>query len=165
MRSALRLITLLLVVTGLLTACTTRRYDNVVAKYAGIPPNSGRIFFYQLDLPDDAVSSRPYLWLDKAQAGRTRPGGFFFVNRPAGTYKVWTPSDRKNGIKVTLEAGETRYVKVTTGDPGGKSSGFGRMLIREEVSEEKALQELSTLTYWGGASRERKILKRDSRHY
>jgi hypothetical protein len=41
------------------------------------------------------------------------PGGFTFVDRPAGKYTVATATEVENTVSFELKAGETKYIKTT----------------------------------------------------
>ena len=160
MRSGVKLISALAVAAGMLMGCAHPQYEEVAAQYEGLPPNNGRIYFYQPEQPGNVTSNHPYLDINGWKAGRSTPGHFFFVNRPAGTYTISTLTDKKNTVKFTLAAGQTRYVRVSIEGATGNAAGFGEQVMRQEESETKAKEELATLTYSGAGSRERKSLAR-----
>jgi hypothetical protein len=43
--------------------------------------------------------------------GRSKPGDYFYVDRPAGTYKISTETEKEESTSVTVVAGQSVYVK------------------------------------------------------
>ena len=79
--------------------------------------------------------------LNDTVVGESKPGSFFFVDRPAGNYTAATSTETES---FTLDAGETKYVRT--------SPSFGVLVGRIIVSIEdpvKAKNEIDTLAYIG----------------
>ncbi|WMD22557.1 DUF2846 domain-containing protein [Achromobacter seleniivolatilans] len=142
----------------LLAGCGGPRYKEVAGVIPVMVPETGRIYFYQPPAPTGVVSSQPYLRINERKVGRSKPGSFFFVNRPAGSYKVDTLRDDE-ALSFTLAPGQTRYVRLSIDGVSGNSSSMGQQTMRLEESEEVAQQEMSSLRYWGAGSRERVKLR------
>jgi hypothetical protein len=160
MRSGFKLVAAVVATTGLLMGCAGARYDEVATKYAGLPPNAGRIYFYQQAQTNNSISAQPYLRINGWKTGRSKPDTFFFVNRPAGEYTISTRSGNPGPITVTLAAGQTRYIRLSIESATGNVSGVGEQIMREEVSETKAREEMASMRFWGAGSRERKQLSK-----
>ncbi|NVM92342.1 hypothetical protein [Variovorax sp. SG517] len=119
-----------------------RDMANVLAK---IKPGEGRIFFFRADTPFGSAL-QPGVRLDKVAVGKSRPGSFFFVDRPAGTYLAATVADPQKTLGIPLEEGETKYVRM--------SPSFGLVtgsIVLDLETPEKAKAELGWLAYSGQA--------------
>ena len=107
------LIAVLAVYACSLVGCTSgARYGTVVERIPTLQENQGRILFYRgRNRFGSAV--QPDIRLNGEIVGKYVPGGFFFVDRPAGNYEVscMTPS-AKYTLTLTLAAKETRYVRA-----------------------------------------------------
>ncbi|WP_454709635.1 DUF2846 domain-containing protein [Cupriavidus nantongensis] len=73
-----------------------------------------------------------------------KPGGFFFVDRPAGKYVASAATETEKTLSFALDAGETKYVRSSP------SMGLmmGRVVLELETPE-KAQAELPSLSYTG----------------
>ncbi|MDF3858873.1 MULTISPECIES: DUF2846 domain-containing protein [Achromobacter] len=141
-------------VAVLLSGCGGPRYKDVANSVPVMAPDAGRIYFYQPPAPAGVVSNQPYLRVNGVKVGRSKPGSFFYVNRPAGNYEVDTLRDGE-ALSFTLAPGQTRYVRMSIEGVSGNSSSVGRQEMRLEESEAAARQEMEPLRYWGAGSRER----------
>jgi hypothetical protein len=145
------LLSILAVTAGLLAGCARPSYDDVETTYADLPAGQGRIYVYQPSSPGDPVTGNPYVLVNGRKAGRTSPGNFFFVNRPAGQYAVTIQYNASAPLKFNLAPGQTRYVRVNKG---------GSRLTFNEETKDKAQAEMASMSYHGASSRERRALKR-----
>jgi len=143
----------------LLAGCGGPRYKDVASSIPIMVPDTGRIYFYQPPAPTGVVSDQPYLRVNDVKVGRSKPGSFFYVNRPAGNYEVDTLRGGEH-VSFTLAPGQTRYVRLSIQGVSGNSSSVGRQEMRLEESEEVATREMGPLKYWGAGSRERVKLRR-----
>jgi hypothetical protein len=145
------LVLILAVAASALAGCARPGYDNTEMKYANLPAGQGRIYVYQPSSPGDPVTGSPYVLINGWKAGRSGPGDFFFVNRPAGQYAVTIDYNDSPPLKFDLAPGQTRYVRVNKG---------GSRLTFNEEPKDKAEAEMATMSYHGASSRERRALKR-----
>ncbi|HEX7643690.1 MAG TPA: DUF2846 domain-containing protein [Burkholderiaceae bacterium] len=79
---------------------------------------------------------------DGSTVGNSRPGTYFYIDTTSGTHDISTSNDTGSHLPLTLEAGETRYVKT--------GLGLGQLAGRiepESVSSDRALRELPELTF------------------
>lgn len=139
--------------TLLLAGCAGPRYADVASRIPELESGQGRIYFYQL-AADHVDAAQPAIMVDGRKVGRSRPGRFFFVDRPAGSHVLTFAPDRKNpgaGIQANLGSGQTLYMRV---DVEG-----GKQVLREEMSAQTAVQSLSSLKYWGAGRRDREKLR------
>lgn len=83
---------------------------------AGIPSlaaNHGRIFFYRTAAMGAAV--QPDVKLNGEKIGNAVPKGFFYADRAPGNYQVETSTEVKRRLSLTLEQGQTRFVRLNLG--------------------------------------------------
>lgn len=128
----------------LLTACASGpKYAEVASGFEALDPAEGRIYIYRPSSFGAAV--RPNVKLNGEVVGEAISHGFFFVDRPPGEYTIVTSTEVDRSLSLTLEAGQTRYVRL------GISFGFvvGHVypeLVDSLVGEE----EIKELSYTGG---------------
>jgi len=87
---------------------------------------------------------QPDIRLNGQVIGASKPGGFFFVDRPAGNYVASASTETEKTVSFTLQPGETKYIR--------SSIGFGIVAGRavlEPETPEKAKAELGSLSYTG----------------
>jgi hypothetical protein len=145
------LIVILSVCANLLAGCARPNYADTELKYAKLPSGNGRIYFYQPSDPGSPVTGNPYMLVNGEKAGRTSPGDFFFVDRPAGHYTVRIDYYGAKPLAFDLAAGQIRYVRINKG---------GSRLTFNEETKEKAQAEMASMSYHGASSRERRALNR-----
>lgn len=136
----------------LLAGCAGPRYGEIAAQIPSIEAGAGRIYVYQP--ADGGNAAEPAIMVDGRKVGRSKPGRFFFVDRPAGTHTIVTAADKKAGrpaLDVRLDAGQTRYVRTEIV--------AGAQVLRLEDDTEKAQQDMSGLRYWGAGWRDREKLR------
>lgn len=85
---------------------------------------------------------QPDLRLNGQVVGESKPGGFFFVDRPAGKYVASAATETEKTLSFALDGGETKYVRSSP------SVGLmvGRVVLELETPD-KAKEELSSLSY------------------
>lgn len=138
----------------LLAGCAGPRYGEISAQIPAIEAGNGRIYVYQPAQVDGANAAEPAILVDGRKVGRSKPGRFFFVDRPAGAHTVATTLYKRAAraeLPVPLEAGQTRYVRTDIIN--------GAQVLGLEASAEVAQQELSGLRYWGAGWRDREKLR------
>jgi hypothetical protein len=104
------LFTLLLALT--LTGCATSgaKFSEMKASMPSLAADSARIYLYRTAILGAAV--QPQVKLNGEAIGKAVPRGFFYVDRPAGAYEVSTSTEVKRNLSLTLEKGQTRYVRL-----------------------------------------------------
>jgi len=83
---------------------------------AGIPPlaaDHGRIFFYRATAMGAGV--QPAVRLNGEKIGNAVPKGFFFADRASGSYQIETTTEVKRSLSLTLDQGQTRFVRLNMG--------------------------------------------------
>jgi uncharacterized protein DUF2846 len=73
--------------------------------------DKGRIYFYRSGILGAAI--QPEIRLNNEVVGRAVPGGFFFVDRPRGSYEASTATEVETKLAFPLAPGETKYVRVS----------------------------------------------------
>ena len=143
-RTALKL-AVLTVMTIAIAGCavTGTKYQDMSGTIPKVKPGEGRIFFFRAATPYGSAL-QPLIRLDKVVVGASKSGGFFYVDRPAGTYQAATMSDLRKTLGISLEAGETKYVRM--------SPSFGLVtgsIVLDMEPAEKARPELASLANTG----------------
>lgn len=133
----------------LLAGCASSgpKYAELRSNLPSLEPGQGRIFFYR-DSSALGAAIQPDIKLNDAVIGSSTPGGFFFVDRPAGSYTASVATEVENTIPFTVAPSQTRYIKSLVG--------FGIVVGRvhfQLVDAEQALSELAELHYVGDALR------------
>jgi Protein of unknown function (DUF2846) len=139
-----------LAVTGilaltLLSACATSgpKFSDMTAEMSATSkPGVGRIYFYRTSVLGAAV--QPEVRLNGQAVGHAIPQGFFFVDCPPGNYEVSTSTEVERKLTFTMEADQTRYVRLNI------SMGFlvGHV-YGELVDEAKGRSEITATRYTG----------------
>ncbi len=138
----------------LLAGCAGPRHGEIASQIPPIEAGNGRIYIYQLAQADGANAAEPAILIDGRKVGRSKPGRFFFVDRPAGAHTLATAHYKRSArpaLPVPLEAGQTRYVRTDIV--------AGAQVLRLEESPETAQQDLTGLRYWGAGWRDREKLR------
>lgn len=124
-----------------LTACASGiKYTAYAPTMPVVPPDTGRIFFYRTAVLGFAVV--PDVWLNDKVVGSAKPQGFFFVDRPPGEYQVRTQTEVTRTLSFVLDAGQTRYVRLSIG-----MGFFVGHVYGELVEPDTALKELQECKY------------------
>lgn len=134
----------------LLAGCAGPRYASMASSLPPLKPGDGRIVFYNpMQDAGAGPSGQPKIRVNKQVVGRSKPGSFFYVDRPAGSYvvtdKLWTD----DGLSFMLNPGETRYVRFVA--PSLGSTGISKLNIELVDSQSEAQRELLPLRYFGAA--------------
>ena len=92
-------------------AASNDTYATLHASEPPIPAGDGRIYFYR-EGGLMGVAIQPTIYIDgESTGGRSKPGDYFYIDRPAGTYAISTTTEKKESTSVTVAAGEAVYVK------------------------------------------------------
>jgi hypothetical protein len=135
----------MLAAAALFAGCATGPKYTEIAK-SMTPPKAGegRIYFFRSSSMLGAAL-QPEIRLNDVVFGSSKPGGFFFVDRPAGTYKGASSTETEKTLSFALAAGETKYVRT--------APSFGVLVGRinlELEDPQKAQTEIETLSFTGG---------------
>jgi hypothetical protein len=101
-------------VTIVLAGCASGpKYTDIASGIQPVDEDSGRIYIYRTVVLGAAV--QPEVKLNGEVIGTAVPQGFFFVDRPPGDYEIVTSTEVERSLSFTLDAGETRYVRLNIG--------------------------------------------------
>lgn len=129
---------------ALLAACASGpKHAEVQASIPALKAAEGRLYVYRSSSMLGAAI-QPNVVVNGKVAGESKPGGFFFVDLPPGTVEVSTSTEVEKKLTLTLEAGQTRYVRTTIG--------FGLMVGRvypELVDNAVGAKEITETSYIG----------------
>jgi Protein of unknown function (DUF2846) len=85
-------------------------FTDMHASEPAVAANFARIYFYRMgSMAGSAL--QPSVKIDGVVVGEATPGGYFYVDEPAGAYEISTATEVTNHIRATVKAGETRYVR------------------------------------------------------
>lgn len=99
----------------LVAACASGpTFNDMHASEPTLAADSGRIYFYR-ESSMLGAALQPAVKIDGTTIGDSVPGGYFYADRPAGTYKISTTTEKVEEINVPLAAGQTRYVRLHVG--------------------------------------------------
>jgi hypothetical protein len=127
-----------------LAGCATGvKYGQMATSMPAVKANEARVYFFRSSSMVGAAL-QPEIRLNDQVVGKSQPGGFFYVDRPAGKYTAATATETEKVLTFVLEAGETKYVRSSP------SLGIlvGRINLELEAPE-KAKAELADLSYTG----------------
>ncbi len=135
-----------------LAGCAGAQYQSLQGRMPPIEQGNGRIYFYQPQT-SAVASAQQKLRVNQDVVGRNKPGSFFFVDRPAGSYVVTNLYWTGDGVSFKLDPGQTRYVRITA-ESLGSTGVVGKLSMELVDPPEVAETELLKMRYWGAASPE-----------
>lgn len=132
-------------IASLLVGCATSGMRPSELRSSLAPPkqDEGRIFFYRAASPFGSAV-QPGIKLNGVAVGTSKPGGFFYVDRPAGKYEAHAATEVDRMISFALAPGETKYIRT--------SPSFGVLIGRinfELMNPSEAQAQMASLHYTG----------------
>ena len=123
-------------------SATGPRYSEMAESLPSLGENAGRIYFYRDSILGAAV--QPEVAVNGQVVGKSQPRSFFFIDRPAGTYRASARTEAEASIDIVLLARQTAYVEMSI------NMGFlvGRPAF-ERVAESEGRKALPSLAYGG----------------
>lgn len=123
-------------------AATGPKFAEVRSSMPAVRAGEARLVVYRP--PGLGPGVQPMIRLDGAEIGKSEPEGFFFVDRPVGSYTVSARTEAETTLAVQLEEGRTTYVET------GITIGIfvGRVALSVQ-SEAVALGKMGQLAYTG----------------
>jgi hypothetical protein len=87
------------------------RHSEMASSIPSLKSGEGRVYFLRsASMLGAAV--QPDLRLNNEVVGESKPGGFFFVDRPAGKYvAAAAATETEKTLSSVLDSGETKYVR------------------------------------------------------
>lgn len=144
MKQITRMLLATVAATSLLAGCASGvKHSEMAASIPTVKAGEGRIYFLR-SASMFGAAIQPDIRLNNEVVGESKPGGFFFVDRPAGKYIASAATETEKTLSFVLDAGETKYVRSSP------SLGLmvGRVVLELETPE-NAKEELSSLSYTG----------------
>jgi len=100
-----------LLVVALITGCASGpKYAEVGASISEPGSGKGRIYLYRTAILGAAV--QPDIKVNGEVIGSAVPKGFLYLDREPGKYQIVTSTEVDRHLSLTLEAGQTRYVRL-----------------------------------------------------
>jgi len=135
---------LLAVVVGGLVGCSASgpRHSEMEQSLPSLGENEGRIYFYRNSILGAAI--QPEVSLNGQVVGKSQPSSFFFVDRPAGSYRATARTEAEGSIDIALRPRQTAYIEM--------SISMGLLVGRpafERVAEPEGRKALPSLAYGG----------------
>lgn len=116
------------------------RFSEMAGSMPSLGENEGRIYFYRDSIVGMAV--QPDVSVNGQVVGTSRPNSFFYIDRPAGTYRASARTEAEGTIDVVLRPKQTAYVSMSISM--GVLVGHPNF---ERVSEAEGRKELQSLAY------------------
>lgn len=105
---------MVVLLSGYLAGCASGpKYSEISSTISTLAPDKGRVYIYRKTIAGAAV--QPAVRVDNEVVGKAVPKGFFYVDRAPGNLKIETSTEVDRALSMTLEAGETRYVRLNIG--------------------------------------------------
>lgn len=124
-------------------AATGPKFAEVEASIPTLRAGEGRVYFYR-DVSGVGAAVKPDIRLNGQVVGSVAPGGFFFVDRPAGTYTASSSTETDTSVQFQLADGQSAYLQFSI--TMGLMVGRPQLALRGEA-EGKA--QLPALAYVG----------------
>jgi hypothetical protein len=85
-------------------------FDSMHAAEPALTANEGRFYFYR---PGglEGCAVQPAIKIDEVKVGDAVPGGYFYVDEPAGTYKISATTETEESVQSSLTPGQSRYIR------------------------------------------------------
>lgn len=102
-----------LVGTAVLTGCASGpKFSEMSKTIPALKAGEGRVYFFRSDSMFGAAI-QPDIRLNNEVVGSSKPGGFFYVDRPAGSFIAAASTETEKTLSFTLDAGDTKYVRTS----------------------------------------------------
>jgi hypothetical protein len=110
MKGTIRTSVVLVGVLFLVGCASGPSYTQVASTFTHVASGQGRIFCYRNSAVGAAV--QPDIRLNGTVIGKAVPQGFFYVDRPAGTYELSASTEATRSLSINLEPGDEKYVRL-----------------------------------------------------
>ncbi len=122
------------------TGCATGpKFAEVKDTFGNLNSQDGRIFLYRTTTLGAAL--QPKIKVNGEPVGKSIAKGFTFVDMKPGNYEIMTSTEVDRKLSLTLEKGQTRYVKF--GVSMGFLAGHVYPSLVEQAVGEKEIQQCS----------------------
>lgn len=130
-------------VAGLAGCASGVKHQDMASSIPSLKAGQGRVYFLRSSSMFGAAV-QPDIRLNNEVVGASKPGGFFFVDRPAGNYMASATTETEKAASFVLQPGETKYLRTSP----AMGLLVGRIVISIEEAA-KAQAELASLSYTG----------------
>ncbi|CAG2150537.1 DUF2846 domain-containing protein [Cupriavidus plantarum] len=143
MKSVVRLLLAGFAVSLMAGCASGVKHSEMAASLPTLKQGEGRVYFMR-SASMFGAAIQPDIRLNGDVVGESKPGGFFFVDRPAGKYVASTSTETEKTISFALDAGETKYIRSypTFGVVVGR-------VVLELTPPDQATTALADLSYTG----------------
>lgn len=144
MKRVVRLALTGMALSFLMTGCASGvKHSEMASSIPSLKSGEGRVYFLR-SASMFGAAIQPDIRLNNEVVGESKPGGFFFVERPAGKYVAAAATETEKTLSFVLDSGETKYVRSSP------SMGLmvGRVVLELETPD-KAKEDLASLSYTG----------------
>lgn len=118
-------------------------YSDYQGSIPAVAADKGRIYFYRTAVMGAAI--QPAVKVNGVKVGSAKPNGFFYYDVVPGEYAVETTTEVKRKLTLTMEKGQTRYVRL------GISLGFlAGHVYPELVDTDVGAKEIASCKYAPG---------------
>jgi hypothetical protein len=127
--------------------CATQQgtpYQDMSASIPTLDAEHGRLYFFR-ETGALGMASGSQVRVNDQPVGSMPMGTFFYVDEPAGEYTITTSSARDKPLTVSLDGGDTKYVRLSV----PFSVVAGPLTPTLEKEPEKARQVVEKLRYVG----------------
>jgi hypothetical protein len=125
------------------TGCATGpKFAEVKDSIVNLSPEEGRIFLYRTTTLGAALT--PQIKVNGEPVGKSVAKGFMFIDREPGSFEVMTSTEVDRKLSLTLEKGQTRFVKF-----GVTMGFFVGHVYPNLVDSEVGNQEIQKCSYTG----------------
>jgi Protein of unknown function (DUF2846) len=101
---------LIAAIVGVVAGCASGpKYAEMKSKIPAMKAGEGRIFIYRDSIFGAAV--QPKVSINGVEVGTSQSNGFFYIDRPAGDYKISGSTEVERSVSFVLAAGETKYIQ------------------------------------------------------
>jgi hypothetical protein len=140
MRSPLRL-SLAIIAVALVAGCASGpKFSEIKSTIPPVSADQARVMFYRTTAFGAAV--QPEVRLNGVVVGTAVPNGFFWTDRPPGSYEVSTTTEVERKLTFILDKGDVRYVRFDIG-----FGFFVGHVIPELVDNATGEKEIADLSY------------------
>jgi hypothetical protein len=98
-----------------LAGCATsgKTFSETSATFSAPAPGNGRIYLYRTAIFGAAI--QPSVTVNDVVVGSAVARGFFYVDRPAGDYRISASTEVTRTLSLSLAQGQVRYVRLAMG--------------------------------------------------
>jgi hypothetical protein len=108
------LLTAVLLAAGVTGCASGPQFSALHSTEAPVAAGEGRIYLYRKATMVGAAI-QPAIKINGEKVGDAIPGGYCYVDRPAGNYDISATTEVTRSLSLTLESAQVRYVRFNIG--------------------------------------------------